>query len=363
MSSSLVSPTPAGAAYDRFLSVRQFGSLDGLRCLGILAVLAHHSDLASAARYGVRIFFVISGFLVATLLIRERESSGVVSVSRFCKRRALRIFPLFGIVLVAYAVIVTMGWMDAAHAKAFWQTLPYYATFTSTWFVDWAGGGDSPIFFAWALAVEVQFYLVWPWFEKYLKGRAVYAALIFLFIASQTAAYIIGQRYGMAFDRTPLALIMIQSIRPEILGGIFLAHTLHDRQAFEAAFRLIGSRWPSLILLIFAVFASVAAAVWSGQWTQLLLALVVTAFIGACVIREDHYLARFLKLPFVAFVGLISYGIYLTHMLVKCAVLRVFPSLESGFLGPWASFVLTLAGSVAVASLSFYFFEQKISRK
>jgi hypothetical protein len=102
----------AMASYERVQKTRFFPSMDGLRCLSILAVLAFHCQipvpgyLGQAGFLGVRLFFVISGLLITTLLLRERDSNGVISLKSFYIRRTLRIFPLYYAVLALFALSV-----------------------------------------------------------------------------------------------------------------------------------------------------------------------------------------------------------------------------------------------------------------
>ena len=101
-------------AYEAFRGVRRFGSLDGLRCFSILAVLWHHSGinldfpLFHRGQLGVHLFFAISGFLITSLMIRERKSHDEISLRKFYMRRSLRIFPLYYVVLLTYVVVVAV---------------------------------------------------------------------------------------------------------------------------------------------------------------------------------------------------------------------------------------------------------------
>ncbi|MCX5745493.1 MAG: acyltransferase, partial [Proteobacteria bacterium] len=143
-------------------------ALDGLRALSILAVIAHHGGGAAAGaasplgrgHLGVQLFFVLSGFLITSLLIQERARSGGIDLARFYVRRSLRIFPLYFAVLALYVVVVGLTARHEPAGRAFFANLPYFATYTSNWMVSL----DEPrviFYFAWSLAVEEQFYLVW----------------------------------------------------------------------------------------------------------------------------------------------------------------------------------------------------------
>ena len=103
-------------AFESYRRTRAFGALDGLRCLSILVVVWHHSparlswwSASELGFLGVDLFFVISGFLIVTLLLREREGSGDISLPKFYMRRTLRIFPLYyGLILFLAVYYVTV---------------------------------------------------------------------------------------------------------------------------------------------------------------------------------------------------------------------------------------------------------------
>src|SRR5262245_63551764 len=95
-----------------FLGRRHFASLDGLRALGILAVVWHHT-LGGPGRFGANLFFLLSGFLVTTVLLRERTRKGTIDVLGFRARRARRLYPLYFTVLVGYVGVVALLERDA----------------------------------------------------------------------------------------------------------------------------------------------------------------------------------------------------------------------------------------------------------
>lgn len=144
--------------FKSFVSVDRFGSLDGLRALSILGVLWEHSSLwagmsapiATKGFYGVNLFFAISGFLICSLMIRERSKHGAISLRAFYIRRSLRIFPLYYAMLLVYALVVLVM-EKGPEGEAFFGNLPAFLTYTSNWFVG-AGQDERVIFvFAWSL--------------------------------------------------------------------------------------------------------------------------------------------------------------------------------------------------------------------
>ena len=148
-------------AFDSFKAQRYFGSLDGLRCLSVLAVIWHHTAaiafthplLVHGTANGVTLFVAISGFLITTLLLRERERTGGLDLKRFDIRRTLRIFPLYYTVLAVYVVLVLVVETNPVRRSDFFGNLPYYATYTSNFAVSLSASGTI-FYFAWSLATE-----------------------------------------------------------------------------------------------------------------------------------------------------------------------------------------------------------------
>lgn len=331
-----------------FSARARFGSLDGLRFLAVVPVVFHHATprplpgILGKGPLGVDLFFAISGFLITTLLLREHARTGSVDVRAFYVRRARRILPLYYAVL-ALTVVRALSLAEASPVRAhFFESLPFFATFTTTWFVDFAV--PHPVLFAysWSLAVEEQFYAVFPWIVR--RGPRVALAVVLALLVVDVAA-------GRA--TSGLALAIATSLRPPLLFGALFACALHDRRGFRIVHALLGARWAVLVVAGALVVALV------GPWvpllgTQLLLAVLV----AACVVREDHALAGALALRPIAFVGETSYGIYMLHLAAIFVAKRLVSSeVASG----GAVFAIAFPISVALAAASRRFFESRFT--
>jgi peptidoglycan/LPS O-acetylase OafA/YrhL len=341
-----------------FRATRVFTSLNGLRCLSILAVIWHHAaggayalPLAGRGYFGVTLFFVISGFLITTLLLRERESYGDISLTGFYARRTLRIFPLYYTVILLYLALVLVVERDSAAGHAFLHhNVAHYATYTANWFVPLHD--DRVIFyFAWSLAAEEQFYLVWPSVERYVRGHwpAVAAALL---IAVPLAAAVAGRRGG--------AWTVLTNVPAGICLGVLLAHLLHAERGYRAAARVLGGRWASPALLV-AAAAALAFVPVDGPLGVLAVTAVLALLVGACVIREDHGLRALLTWRPVAWLGVVSYGMYLLHMLAMNASAKALDHL--GLHHPLALFAVSVAAVAAAASASYHWYESRFLRR
>ena len=335
---------------------RFFSSLDGLRCISIVAVIWHHtaakafsSPISQQGYQGVTLFFTISGFLITTLLLREKEAKGTISLNKFYMRRTLRIFPLYYSIVLVYIVITKIVEGNSIYGLEFYSNIKYYVSYTSNWFIHSAN--DRIIFFfAWSLATEEQFYLLWPSVERVLSGwLSVYLAFA-LIVFSQLA------QFGLlsSFIASPFVVRVVANISTTICLGVILAHILHENTTFKIVEKILGNYWSPAV----GLFSSVTLLFYVtelGPIGELLLALSFTFLVGSCVIREDTCATRVLVLKPLVWIGTISYGMYLLHMLSANVAKRLLPSITGSY--PLAYFVLTLLVATAVASFSYLYYE------
>jgi len=344
------------SAYETYRGTKTFGSLDGLRGLAILAVIWHHAGgaasqaiLARRGFLGVDLFFVLSGFLIVTLLLRERDARGDIHLPRFYARRALRIFPLYYALLglVAAALAFRPG---ASWAAAYWQKLPFYLTYLSNWIPD-----ATLLAVTWSLAAEEQFYLVWPPLEKFLRPRVLLGVLVVFLGLNQGLNFELGRERWPAWlveHRAQLEILQI-TFTPIALG-VLLAHLLHHRPTFDAAVSLLRSR--SAAAAAIGVF--LAAALWRDDLSglpRLSIQIALTVLLATCVVREDHALAGCLRFAPLVRIGIVSYGMYLLHMFAVGPAETLLRRIGSA--GTASNFVVAAALTYAAAELSFRFFE------
>jgi peptidoglycan/LPS O-acetylase OafA/YrhL len=237
--------------------------------------------------------------------------------------------------------------------QAFFGNLPAFATFTSNWFVEL----DNPrviFYFAWSLAAEEQFYLCWPWIERYFSKVWPAVIAIGALIVSQTAGLMLATKQSDAF-----ALKVIGSIPAAILFGVILAHALHSPTWFGRLWTFAGRRGSALLAAVCTIVAlSIEPAL--GFFGELVTAWSLMLLVAACVVREDNDLAPVLRLRAVAWIGTISYGIYLMHMLSVSAVRRVLDRV--GEPSPYWEFLGGAMLSIGVASVSYWTFERYFLR-
>jgi peptidoglycan/LPS O-acetylase OafA/YrhL len=344
--------------YPEFQRQPYFDALDGLRALSILLVLLHHASAYEAGvletlrengRYGVAFFFVISGFLIATLLRRERDENGRIALARFYGRRALRLLPLYYVALALQAVLVFgLHQYTPQNQELFRAKLPGYLFYFSNWFPDATNG---PFFCAWSLAVEEQFYLGFGLLLAFARSvRGVAAGLIVLLVAKFAVYEALGQ-----VDTFATVWRVLFSYQEPIIWGVLAAFALRSPRWYGLARAALGGRGVAVGLgaaiagwLCFHPMAS------QSTWDAELLYVLMTALLVALVIRRRTPL---INQPALVHVGRVSYGIYLLHMFVISAVRRLPHGSD-----PAVCFLLATAIVIPLASGVYRYFESPIIR-
>jgi peptidoglycan/LPS O-acetylase OafA/YrhL len=344
----------APADHGIYLTTKRFGSLDGWRAVAIIAVIFHHTlaesfstPIAQQGRHGVTLFFVISGFLIVTLILRSKDINGRFSLPKFWGRRVLRIFPIYYGALLLYTVLVHLT-EHSASGEAFTQNLPFFASFTTNWFVT--ESSHTIFFFSWSLAAEEQFYLIWPIIEAVLaRPSYIFTLLSVLIVLSQYLLDHYTSGAGGLFMRA------LYNIPLGIMLGTALAHVLHEKRSFRLAFTLFGQRGSGFAVLGFAV-AVMLIAPYIGFAGEVLVAVAMLGLVATCVIREDNDLARFLHWRPLVWVGTVSYGMYMLHMLAVNIVRKI--EHAAHIHTPYIDFAGGLLMALILASGSFRLYER-----
>ncbi len=334
-------------------SPRHLLALDGLRAASIIPVVWHHSTprplegALGRGPLGVDLFFALSGYLITSLLLRERRAAdggGRIDLARFWARRSLRLFPLYYLVLLFY-----VGWAALLAPEPvrghFFRCLPFYATYTGNWF---APGADHPVLFAfsWSLATEEQFYVLWAPVLRFVRG-VVGPALVMLGLVVLDQ---LAERGVVLEAGTELHRIVTSFATPIGLGCLVALACDHDRLG-PVVVRVLRSNVTRATALLLAL-AAFAIGI------PLLLAHASFALLVGCAAHEDgSLLFGWARRPAAVWVGRVSYGIYLLHVTVIAVVHRVFPSLRES-----AAFVfaVSLPLSIALASGAFQLVERPL---
>jgi len=320
--------------------------IDGLRALAVVPVILFHAGFSgfSGGFVGVDVFFVISGFLITSIILAEREA-GTFTIAGFYERRARRILPALTFVMVCTVPFALM-WMPPAQLREFADSLVAVALFCSN-FLFWSESGyfaaaaaEKPLLHTWSLAIEEQYYVVFPlllmilWF---LGRRKL--ALAVVVMATVSFAFSI---WGFPSDAAANFFLM-PSRAWELLAGSILAFIeggtpLKNRVGAWTAQILSGTGLLAIVASIFAFdeatpFPGVATLVPVGGTWLLLAFATQSTFVGR--ILSQRWLVR---------VGLISYSAYLWHQpLFAFARLRSFNEPDSLVYGALCVAVFALA--------------------
>jgi peptidoglycan/LPS O-acetylase OafA/YrhL len=288
---------------------------------------------------GVDLFFVISGFLIVTLLLRERRRTGTVSLRRFYLRRFLRIFPPYYLTLILVAGAAFLGRGNTAAGMR--HDLPF-----AIFYVSNLVPMSSLLAITWSLSTEEQFYLVIPALEKYARrGLPVLLPIAYVVVSLPPFGLFPGLSLPGFFRQTTFGPILL---------GVMLAHVLDDESAFALSWRVLGHRLAPLLAaaLLLAICAYPREDVSGGP--RIAIHFAMTLLIGASVIREDHLLRPVLRLWPLRRIGVVSYGMYLFHMIVRHLVDKAAQRLGWSSEGVFFLALVLLTWAVAEASFRFY---------
>jgi len=385
---------------------RKLRSLDGLRAIAIILVFLHHvrgqipvvnrftfylSTYAAQGWMGVDLFFVLSGFLITGILLDTRQASNYFR--GFYARRVLRIFPLYYAVLTT--ILVGAGILNSPEITTqlpLAQDRWLYFCYLANWIGLWKGQlGASLIAHFWSLAVEEQFYLVWPLVVWLVRPRsllwvaaslAAFAALARLAWVAHSGAQVaiawattsrldelFAGAVGACFFRVPERMLIIRKWLPWIaglgIGSFFLAFSTilffpERTTIFFYGHSPVQHTLDDAVLLFMECGGYILLAVGFG-------ALVLFT---AHTQSENSWVHRFLGSRLLVPIGTYSYGIYVFHVpLLGLAAMFAYPRLMAGVRSVAeaamvsVSFVVVLAAvTFAVSAISYECFEKRILR-
>lgn len=346
--------------------IGHFSALDGLRGLALVGVLLFHAKGVLAGGYlGVDLFFVLSGFLITSLLLAERARTGRIGLAAFWVRRARRLFPAL---LSLMPAVAAYGWLlatpgelatvrgDALATLAYvanWRTILAHKSYWDLF------AHPSPLEHTWSLSIEEQFYVVWPLVVALVLAKGTRRALLVLsgvLLALSITAML------LLFDPENVSRVYLgtDTRASGILAGAILACVLRPEaspSSSRARTRLVDGLGVGAVLLLGAAWCMLRGEDWilyhGGFWlTELACLALIT-----CAITPGSLVARALSFRLLTWLGTVSYGAYLWHWPVDIVL-----TTERTRLHGVALVALQLAVTFTIAAVSYRFLEQPIRK-
>lgn len=336
--------------------------IQGMRAIAVLLVLIYHSGLGafSGGYIGVDVFFVISGYLITGLLLKEIRSTGSVDIPAFYSRRIRRLLPAAGLVLVVTLLIATQLYApldikqltSSAFSTALYFSNLWFAHLSTDYLAD--DTATNPFLHTWSLSVEEQFYLIWPilillavrLFRHRDAARAILPVLLLLVVTSLAAAiYLTQQNQPWAFFGSPT--------RAWEFGLGALLALLPRQDSGRVGPWLSGLSLAGLVAILYAALTYDRHTPFPGT-AALLPTLGAAGMIAAIHYRRATVVHRLLNNGLFQYLGNISYSLYLWHWPVF-----VFLPHMSDKLGPTER-VAGLCVSLALAALSYRYVENPV---
>lgn len=338
--------------------ISRIAGLDGLRALSVAAVVWDHmyvksNDFPILARgyLGVDVFFILSGFLITHLLLQERATRGRICLRRFYLRRTLRIFPLYFLVIGLVALYFTFVGEPSQQKAAFVAELPHHLTYTSNWIPL-----NTMMGITWSLSTEEQFYLIWPPLLVVFETVAVGLVIGFL-LFNQAINFRVLDEWFASVGFPFASLEVVQCTFTPILFGVLLACAKNVPRYSGFLSSILRSRILAATLVVLVLIC----ANWEGEirsWPRLFIQLGMALLLARIVLYPHSGSVKALDWAPLAYIGSISYGIYLLHVLVLHVVGEGLSF--AGITSTTLLFAGTFLGSVLVAGVSYKYFEQPI---
>lgn len=345
----------------------RIGAFDGLRAVAVMLVVSGHcfdsyhsvatsvpawfKEIFGNASFGVRLFFVLSGYLITALLMREKAQTGSISLGKFYLRRTLRIFPAFYTYISVIALITWLTPLEITPSQ-FLAAATYTWNYGGLWVIDGTKEGTWFLGHLWTLALEEQFYLVWPFVFVFWRFK--------------------GLRYLplLAMVILPLVRVATYFLVPEWRGYLgMMFHTSIDSILIGCGFALwcdclkkpIPTLWLKRLVPLAVLIPTVASPLlrlqFGGAYAVTIGFTADALCAGAVIVALREGLAagsfaQFLTFPAMQWLGRLSYSLYLWQQLFLTELNET-----------WTGhFPISPFAALAAACASYYLLEQPVLR-
>lgn len=360
------------AALEERKKSRYVPALDGLRAFAVLAVIFYHMGLnwAPGGLMGVTVFFVISGYLINGLLVAEHERTGRISLKGFWMRRVRRLLPAILLSVVGIAALCTLFnpvLLDKMRPDIVPSLLFYnnwWQIFRNVSYFE-AAGSPSPLTHFWSLSIEEQFYVVWPLLLLLLyrlgaRKQTIGRVALVLAVASGVAMALLYDPQG-----DPSRVYYGTDTRAmSLLLGVWLSiawpSAAFDERAAEANRPSLGLNLAGIAACAGLVVVIVATNGFSNfpYYSGIALTSVLSALMIIVLVVPGTWLAKLFGLRPIAWIGKISYSMYLWHF----PIILLTTDVNSATATPWWMHAIQLVLTIAAAALSYYFVEDPIRK-
>jgi peptidoglycan/LPS O-acetylase OafA/YrhL len=362
-----------------------FPGLNGLRCIAAFMVIIGHIEwlkkcsglsnleyipfIEGLADNGVTLFFVLSGFLITYLLLSEKKLSGSIHIKHFFMRRILRIWPLYYVILLLSFFVFPLFipypglGVQGMHAFHFNQFVLYFFLFPNVSNVLISVSTfANPL---WSLGVEEQFYFIWPFVLTHCKKYLLSFLTLFsvLLIIFRKLFFLLRDNLeeGWIQKAFGLAAQVLQALPFECMCiGAMAAVVLFQQQT--RLLQIIYSRWFQLLLYLLLLLS----LLYNYQNHLSTKHIINSLLFAALILNIASNKKSFLKLnnPIADFLGKISYGMYLFHFSIVCAVIAfVQPFIQSPILFNMIVYGLVALCTISVSYVSYRYFESPFLKR
>lgn len=341
--------------------IKYRSDIDGLRAIAVLSVILFHinKEWIPGGFIGVDIFFVISGYLITLILIKEVVLTNKIDIVSFYKRRIKRIIPALLFVLIPTAIVgfllFTPNDLLGLSKSMIWSffsaaNIYFYSSIDTGYFAT--GSSEIPLLHLWSLGVEEQFYILWPFAVLYLIRHTFLAKNKFLFVGVLFISSLVLAQITI-FNNHSFAYYLLPTRTWELLAGAFIALVVHygfqPKKVLNELMSFIGL----LVILLSLIFLSESDPV---PGMAALPAILGSALLILSGVRQKTYIGHVLSLKIFVAIGLVSYSAYLWHWPIL-AFLR-YSLIEIDL----TVSILVIIITFILATISYFFIESPLRR-
>lgn len=357
-----------GATLAAALMAPRIAGLDFLRALAVALVMLGHSVesieglgdlLGVVSGLGVKVFFVLSGLLITRLLLDEIDAHGRIDFKAFYRRRIARLMPAFYLYL---AVALGVLWLRGKPIP--WAAVTASVLYVTNYYQAFTGAQTNIVAHCWSLAVEEQFYMLWPLLAVFLVTRRMNMAraLVFIIVAVWGWRLFLTLQGGASVDYIYRAL---DTRADELAVGCLIAVLVRSGPWRNRLARVVQWPWAGPVLALL-IYASTVADGQSQVFKYCVGYMVEPPLIGLLIMvtvvaatRTTGWLTTLLNHRVLVHMGQVSYGMYLFHGMIMFSVQHAVQGLTGSF---WLGFASAFAAVFVFAAAVFRWYETPMRR-